>query len=380
MKGFQNQFTTIKGVSDVRRLPRLGKIYLGVKVLNKKFNKEKCKCKKPGDPGCFVCTHPKEVDYFVIPEKLAKVKAFYGDEPKVLDIMVPVNNMEVVFPQAYKWYGKSKGVKCIGNGIIANRKTENDYEEIKCPCDNLKTKENPKGSCSRVAHFMFALHDVDKMGGVYQIDTGSIHSIIDIQSGLEYAAELYYAATGQRRFNMLPLKLKRVERETHGSGRKETHYTMMVELNMSVDELNEAGKNPMFIQGGKSQFLLEPPKELESTEIIYDDDESKEIPSDYKPVTAEEQEKTNAAKTENSDKKESTPKRKGNLKDPLKMNRKDLMAYLREEKGKRYTTIAYNTIKKELFGTTGVSKITLKMFQNLYEKLELGAVDEAQKG
>jgi hypothetical protein len=32
MSGFKGQFTSISGLSEVRRLPRLGKIRLGVKV------------------------------------------------------------------------------------------------------------------------------------------------------------------------------------------------------------------------------------------------------------------------------------------------------------------------------------------------------------
>ena len=47
----------IKSLSDVRRLPRLGKIHLGVKVKNEKTGAE----------------DPKRVDYFVCPEPIRKV-------------------------------------------------------------------------------------------------------------------------------------------------------------------------------------------------------------------------------------------------------------------------------------------------------------------
>ena len=72
------KFTRIKGVSDQRRLPRLGKIRLGVKA-TAKSGKE----------------YPVEKDYFVVPPEVA---AIYGEQPKELDVMLPVNDPEVCFP------------------------------------------------------------------------------------------------------------------------------------------------------------------------------------------------------------------------------------------------------------------------------------------
>lgn len=355
MKNFQSDFSTIDKISDIRRLPRVkdGKIRLGIKV---KKTVGQGKNKKEIE-------YPKEVDYFVVPPIVQKV---YGKQPKELDIMIPVNDLRVVFPQAYKWYVKS-GIRCLGDGIVARRNNEGTWDDIECPCEHLKTKDNPKGFCGRVANFLFILPKVNT-GGVYQIDTGSIHSIIDIQSGLEYAAELFHSATGERRFNMIPLKLKRIERETHGSGRKETHYTMTVELNMTIDELNQAGQNPKFIQGGKMKFVLAPPKLNESNELIYDDEEDKDtIPSEFKPVTKEEQKATTEAE-------ETTPKRSVEVvKDPLKMTRAELVEYLKSGIGTIYEEVMYEKTKKDLFGKTIFKNITLKMFQTLYEKLEVTA-------
>jgi len=360
MKGFDNEFTTIENVSDIRRLTTVGKIRLGIKV-SKMVGTGKNKKK---------VEYPKEVDYFVCPPE---VEAKYGKKPKALDIFIPINDLNVIFPQAYKWYVKS-GLMCIGNGIKAKRKDDKSaWNEMECPCSNLKTKDNPKGVCTKVANFRFILHKVNA-GAVYQIDTGSIHSIIDIQSGLEVAAELFYSATGHRRFNMIPLILKRVERETHGSGRKETHYTMVVELGMTVDELNQSGQNPRFIQGGDMKFLLDAPTLKEAKIEIFDDAE--DIPTEFEPVTEEEQKKIDdAAKEKKASKRVVEPV----VVDPLKMTREKLMEYLKNECGKRYLKPEYDKIKKDMFGNTVVSKITLKMFQDLYSKLEAGAKDETKK-
>jgi len=156
------KFTRVKGVSEQRRLPRLGKIRLGVKVVNPKTGAER----------------PREVDYFVVPPEVAKI---YGEQPKELDVLFPVNDIEIIFPQAYKWYGKSRGLKCIGNGVTAYRYNEETgtMQERECPCEIKGTQ------CALRAHLLFILPKVS-MGGIYQIDVGSYNSIIDINSGLEY--------------------------------------------------------------------------------------------------------------------------------------------------------------------------------------------------
>ena len=124
---FKGQFTSISGLSEVRRLPRLGKIRLGVKVTSMKDTSK---------------SYPKETPYFVCPEEVEKV---YGDKPVALKVMLPLNDREACFPQALKWYGNSRGLKCIGNGVIARRAQEDGTTiEMECPCNKLKTDENPK--------------------------------------------------------------------------------------------------------------------------------------------------------------------------------------------------------------------------------------------
>ena len=75
--------------------------------------------------------------------------------------MIPVNDLEVIFQQAYKWYGQSKGVKCIGNGEIGMRANDQgEFNEIECPCELLD-----KGDCQRRAHLMVIIPKVS-VGGV----------------------------------------------------------------------------------------------------------------------------------------------------------------------------------------------------------------------
>ena len=232
MAAFKGQFTRIKGVSERRRLPRLGKIRLGIKRISKKSNKE----------------YPVEVDYFVVPPEVEKL---YGPEPKELDVMLPVNEIDVVFPQKYTWYGQSRGPKCIGNGENAMRVNEEtgEFEDRECPCALLE-----EGKCQRRAHLMLILPKIS-LGGVYQIDIGSYHSIVDINSGLEYVEALI------GRFAMIPLKLRRVPRDTYGAGSKQVHYTLSIHADVNVEMLNALRENTQRVLMG-SQFALPAPDSI----------------------------------------------------------------------------------------------------------------------
>ena len=113
----------IKGLSEVRRLPRLGKIRLGIK---KKTAAGK--------------EYPSEVDYFILdpqtPSELENQKiideftTLYGEKPKSMKIMFPVANPEVYFPQFYKRYGSSTALKCKGDGEVAVCGTEEFAKDL----------------------------------------------------------------------------------------------------------------------------------------------------------------------------------------------------------------------------------------------------------
>jgi hypothetical protein len=226
MSNFARPKSRIKGVSDVRRLPRLGKIRLGVKAISRKTGKE----------------YPKETEWFVVPPEVEKI---YGPAPTELDVMFPLNEVEAIFPQRYIWYGQSKGAKCIGDGEKANRVTDSGIQEIECPCEKLGKE------CQQRAHLMVLLPKVS-LGGVYQIDLGSYHSIVDLNSGLDYIQ----AMVG--RFAMVPLKLKRVPKETHGSGKKETHYPLMIILEGDINFINSLRESTNRILTS-AQYLLPAP-------------------------------------------------------------------------------------------------------------------------
>lgn len=236
MANFKGQFTRIKDLSDRRRLPRLGKIRLGKKLVSTTSGKE----------------YPKDTSFFVCPPE---VSAVYGAEPTELDVMLPLNDPEAIFPQRYIWYGQSRGAKCMGDGEKAVRLNEGtgEMEERSCPCEQLGK------NCSERAHLLVILPKVN-VGGVYQIDMGSYHSIVDINSGLAYIEALV------GRIAMVPLKLRRVPRETHGSGRKEIHYTLQIVLEGDINFINSLRESTTRILAAPKMALPAPEIENPATD------------------------------------------------------------------------------------------------------------------
>ena len=265
---YDAKFGTIKGLSDRRRLPLLGKIRLGIK---KKTEQGK--------------EYPSETEYFVCPPEVQKV---FGEKPKILNIMLPVAQRHVVFPQAYRWYGSGKGLKCIGNGEVANRFSDDkkSLNEIECPCEKLQDIIDPemgkvtkKAECKQRAFLMVMLPDVN-MGGVYQVSTGAYNSIVDINSGLDYIEALI------GRIQMVPIKLFREPITTHNEGMPQKHYTLKVRFEGDVNFLNQLRENTkrILLEGEKIALpapqdenpALDPVDEVEGQGIT--DAESK--PSD----------------------------------------------------------------------------------------------------
>lgn len=209
----------IKGLSDRRRLPRAGVIRLGVKEVSKKSKKE----------------YPVEVDYFVCPPL---VEERYGERPKELIIMFPVESEQVFFQQFYKCYGKGI-LLCRGDGENGTYWDfdKGDFATRKCPCKKLD-----EGKCKPIGILQFLLPEVKEAVGVWQISTSSKNSIVDINSGIDFVREVAGRAA------MIPLLLKREPMKTHRiegtSIKKGTHYTMKLSLGMSLAEIQKLGQLP----------------------------------------------------------------------------------------------------------------------------------------
>lgn len=295
------KITQVKGISDKRRLPRLGKIRLGFKL-------------KKGD-----VEYPAESPFFVLPLEVARVYGFKDEEEDVvnpqtqkrerviikaakeraldraknyfhvtrgdvlrfieqnhhrlaeeIEIMLPVNDIGAVFPQALKMYGSSKGVKCMGNGEQATTYDEKqDMIKIECPCGKLKADDNPKGECTLRGHLLCLVPKVS-VAGIWQVDSSSYNSIVDVNSGISYVEALI------GRFAMVPLVLRRIPTETHYDNKRQIHYTLQLILDPSIniETLNALRLNTERILK-HAHYALPPADDInpamdKETEVIYD--------------------------------------------------------------------------------------------------------------
>lgn len=190
----------IKGLSETRRLPRIGKISLGL---------------PPDDQH----KYPRDVKHFVCPPEVQKI---YGAEPMELDVLIPVEDPEFFFPHYYKRYGGNRVLQCRGDGntamtmniveIKSKKKADKiirkkQMVEVSCPCPALDEKE-----CVPKANLAVILPRVN-MGGVYQIDTGSVFGIIQINSAIDYIRGCF------GKVSWIPLKLVRVPRDINFEGK-----------------------------------------------------------------------------------------------------------------------------------------------------------------
>ena len=239
----------IKNLSEIRRLPRAGKIHLGIKK----------ESPRTGNP------YPEATDYLVCPEE---VRAVYSDKPTELKIVFPTEDA----PQQWlKRYSSLRGLVCRGDGEravatcdlktgeIATRETENTIlKEVICnpeTCAAYKAKQ-----CRPIMTLQFLLPDVPGALGVYQVDTSSFNSIVNINSTLELLKSC-------GRVSMIPLTLKLVPQQAQADGKKKTIHVLQLVAPYTFQELlNLVGRS------AKEIFLLpaaeEPPEDIFPDEVI----------------------------------------------------------------------------------------------------------------
>jgi hypothetical protein len=220
----------IKDIEQRYYLPRLGKIHLGVK-----------------NP---INGAPVRTDYFVCPPE---VQAVFGPKPKQLRIMIPVSNAELWRSEYYRYYTRSRGLICKGDGEkavqlrdIANGQlpTEKSKEfamvDIDCAGKDCAYKQNRY--CRRVMNLQFLIHEVPGLG-VWQIDTSSNTSITNIKSGELFIKAIY------GRITMIPLilELKPVEKTNLTDGKKHSIYAMYLNTSGTLQQLAETARQSVAI-------------------------------------------------------------------------------------------------------------------------------------
>lgn len=205
----------IQNVSNIIRIPRLGKIRLGIKVAGSES--------KAG--------YPKAVDYFVCPPE---VQAVFGEKPKELAIMFPLEDERQFCQQWLRCYSLTQGLVCIGNAETARAKVDTETGEIAShltkewvwkddlPCDPGECPYYLKKHCRRVMNLQFLLPSVPGLG-CYQVDSTSFFSIVNINSMIRLLKGLF------GRCSMIPLTLALGPVEVSPKGmKKKTIYIMHI--------------------------------------------------------------------------------------------------------------------------------------------------------
>lgn len=252
----------IKGISDVRRLPRIGKVRLGMKDISKRTQRE----------------YPKAVDYFVVRDDdgitfKAAADSFhqvYGEKPKALDIMFPLNDPEVFFQQWYKRYGSGTGLICKGDGEVASEVNRHTGEMIEQECNPSECEWIGKKHCKAIGTLMFLLPMVAGVG-CWQLDTGSWNSIVNLNSAIDFIKRLT-----DGRIAMLPLTLALRPKDVQPEGKKKTVWVLDLAL-----------------EGVSMERLLKPP-DLKT--LYLPPDTSDQIPDDLYPASMQGENKTTEAK------------------------------------------------------------------------------------
>ena len=220
----------IPELEEIERIPRAGKIHLGVKKLSK-GGKE----------------IPSAVDYFVWPEEYAGVLTeLFGEKAREIPIMLPLNDKERVAPTFFKRYGAgSSRPYCKGDGISAVRVVmatdpetgkpvpTGELEEIECPgrdCEHYQSK-----SCRHVMCLQVIIPQLVSEG-VFQIDTSSFHSIVNFNSSWRYISSLTHGQVA-----LIPLLLRVVPKEVSPDGRKKVVHVLELKLarRMGLGELQQ---------------------------------------------------------------------------------------------------------------------------------------------
>jgi len=222
----------INGLTESVRLPRLGKIRLGLRHPEKGY--------------------PMKTDYFVLPKDnpdYDRIVELYGEKPKELPILIPVEDEEVWATQYYRAYNMTYGLICKGDGEAATRMVYADTEElpsankggtvkiIERECQGRECPEYQTKKCHEVMNLRFVLPEVPGLG-IWQIDTGSKNSILNINS----CARMIKQAFG--RISLIPLKLtfEPVQVNEPDTGKKQTVYVLNLRTDVTIAELADVAR------------------------------------------------------------------------------------------------------------------------------------------
>ena len=264
----------IRGLSEKRSLPVLGKLRLGAKAVNQRPCRDHERAGKP-DPNCQRCTHPVMLDYFATDDTVAG-RAFreqFGEKPQTLPIEFPVDDEAIVAAHNLELWGD--GLKrCTGDGYVANAlvmpgiyrnwQQERQHSPDAMPPEGMWARSGfaPQGQaqperveipclgggydgqpacpmfgsrgCQPSMHLKFIVRGYPALG-VWQLDTGSVMSIERVLSYLALLREWHGS------ISRIPLRLSLAMTNVRGRD----FYPLRLDLDLPADQLTAFMASPV---------------------------------------------------------------------------------------------------------------------------------------
>lgn len=210
----------LKDGIDVRpRVPRCGKIHLGEKGVTQKGKQ-----------------YPKSLPYFRVPDE---IKKYVGERPTELGVRFPYSNPMDNVSYYFRRYGTGGICRCIGDGQTAMELGEDgQMHEIECLGEGCPMVTDPKPKCRKVAKLSVILPDVPGIG-VWQIDTASINTVLDLLGQMALVRSQGAPITG------VPFVLKRIPKQVAPDGKAKTVHVLTLQCPLGWDELRQVAQKAL---------------------------------------------------------------------------------------------------------------------------------------
>ena len=273
----------IHGFSEPKRIPRIGKIYLGVKRSNGTKD------------------YPSAVDYFVVRADGGNTsedaaRAFheaYGPEPREITIAFPSDDPENFMPQylaSYHGGGGRSELWCKGDGLKARRMDgQGGYVEMDCLYQDCPIYQQKK--CKPLTRLLFLLPDVEGIG-VWELDTTSYFSAQNLGSSVQLIRQLT-----RGRIAMIPLKLRLIPQSVSPEGTTKTVYVLDLQL-VNVKLMELLNRIPT-LELAESTQLVEPSDDMPD-DLFIDSSLVTDNDIQHAPTTSQRQQSTQASRPQRS--------------------------------------------------------------------------------
>jgi hypothetical protein len=221
------------------RLPRIGKLHLGVKVRSQGGSE-----------------YPKATDYFVLPDELLKDEGFRAilealgenpDKPRKLPIQLPCNALMGNLRSSCDLYGSSRGLLCrTFDGLTCGKVDTTTGEIIQEACKMPACGEFDKGGCHWIHRLRIILPDAPGVG-VWQVDTTSPNNRANLLTEMRSIKQMCGGLGGVDLYLTLESQDFQIPMQSKNGGkvevRKTTAWLLHIRSPLSLRKLTEEAKD-----------------------------------------------------------------------------------------------------------------------------------------